>query len=109
MDVNGDGKTDLVSRAGSGDLNVWSSTSVFPDLLTSITPTYGPKTTLTYKPLTDATVYTKDNTAVSPYTVSDFQGPMYVVSKVETGNGIVARLTPIITSAKSRIVRFSHI
>ncbi|MES2369748.1 MAG: toxin TcdB middle/N-terminal domain-containing protein [Pseudomonadota bacterium] len=43
-------------------------------------------TTITYKPLTDSSVYTKDTGAVYPYI--DVQSPLYVVSSVAVSDGI---------------------
>jgi hypothetical protein len=46
---------------------------------------FGVTTAVTYKPLTDASVYAKDTTAVYPYV--DIQAPMYVVSSVSSSDG----------------------
>ncbi len=84
-DVNGDGKADVVGFSSQG---VDVSTEALPpvDLVASITNGLGPITTITYKPITDLTVYTKDTTSTYPYL--DFQGPLYVVSKTQTSDGI---------------------
>jgi hypothetical protein len=56
-------------------------------LVKSITNGLNLKCEITYKPLTDATVYTKGENAPFP-AVRDLQGPIYVASSVEHDNGI---------------------
>ena len=92
-DANGDGLTDVIgayvfeSPTGDGIKTAVSlSNGVFPDLLTTITNGLGDATSVTYKPLTDASVYTKGSGAVYPEI--DIQAPMYVVSHYETDSGI---------------------
>jgi RHS repeat-associated protein len=92
-DFNSDGKTDILwnKRSGAdtrsaGQRVLWLSDGVTPDLLTSVTTGLGATTAITYQPLTNNAVYTKDNTAVYP--LVDVQAPMYVVSRVDTANGI---------------------
>jgi hypothetical protein len=85
-DFNGDGKSGIASASGG---NVYIKESLEPgvsDLLASLTTGLGITTSVTYKPLTDNTVYTKDSNAVYPYV--DVQAPMYVVSSVSTSDGI---------------------
>ena len=91
MDVNGDGKTDLVriwNNAGYAYAQISVSTGVFPDLLTTITTGLNAQTTLTYKPLTDNSVYSKDPDSSVAYPVKNVQDPLYVVSAVSTSNGL---------------------
>lgn len=85
-DVNGDGKMDLLARDATGNVQTLLSAGVFPDLLSSITNGLGAVTTITYKPLTDASVYTKSTDAIYPY--QDLQLPLYVVSISSATNGI---------------------
>jgi hypothetical protein len=92
-DFNGDGKTDIlwdqrnsIDTRSAGYRALWLSDGVAADLISSITTGIGAVTTVTYKPLTDSSVYTKDTTAVDP--VLDLQGAMYVVSRVDVSNGI---------------------
>ena len=87
-DFNGDGKTDFAkvfndSNAASIDTHF---TPNFPDLLTRITNGLGLVTTVSYKPLTDASVYTRDTNAAYP--VVDLQNAEYVVSSVSVENGV---------------------
>ena len=72
-DFNGDGKTDILwdSRTGTdtrstGTRVLWLSDGVAPDVMTSVTTGIGASLAVTYKPLTDAGVYTKDSTAIDP-------------------------------------------
>ncbi|MEW5837116.1 MAG: toxin TcdB middle/N-terminal domain-containing protein, partial [Pseudomonadota bacterium] len=85
-DVNGDGKTDLIHiTTNPGQVITWLP-GHSSDLLQSITPALGAQTTITYKPLTDPAVHTREATAAYP--VMDFQAPMYVVASHGASNGI---------------------
>jgi hypothetical protein len=87
MDVNGDGKTDLVQiMANAYQAQVLQKNGPLSDLIVTATNGLGASTSITYKPLTDASVYTKESTGVYP--VVDVQAPMYVVSQVSSSNGI---------------------
>jgi hypothetical protein len=78
-DFSGDGIADLVSH-NNGNF-IWAlRSSAFPDLLTGITNSFGGQSTVTYKPLTDGSVYVKEATAVYP--TVDVQYPLYVVSNI---------------------------
>lgn len=92
-DFNGDGKTDVLwdSRSGTdtrstGTRVLWLSDGVAPDLMASITSGIGASASVTYKPLTDNIIYTKDATAISP--LADLQGSMFVPTRVDTANGL---------------------
>lgn len=107
-DFNGDGKTDILwdSRGGEitprtprslGDFSgtgmrstgtrlLWLSDLPAPDLMTGVTTGIGATVAVNYKPLTDSSVYTKDNNAIDP--TLDLRGPMQVVSRVDVSNGI---------------------
>jgi hypothetical protein len=92
-DFNGDGKADILwdSRTGTdtrstGTRVLWLSDGVAPDLIASVTTGIGASTAVTYKPLTDSSVYTKQSSAIDPEI--DLQGPMTAVSRVDTSNGI---------------------
>lgn len=88
IDINGDGLPDLffTDNVTSGTWKVAVHAGVKPDLLQTVTNGLGAMTTITYKPLTDATVYTKGTGAVVPQ--QDFQGPLYVVSQYSTSDGV---------------------
>ncbi len=70
-DVNGDGETDLICPYDYGAANtetfVQTFTGGFPDHLVTISSGLGSITTLTYKPLTDPSVYVKDTNVAYPY------------------------------------------
>jgi hypothetical protein len=84
-DVDGDGKTDLVFvRSTSINSALASGQSYFQ--LKSIANGLSATTSITYQPLTKTSVYTKDTNAVYP--IQDMQAPMFVVSRVDTSNGI---------------------
>ncbi|MBC2732657.1 FG-GAP-like repeat-containing protein [Thiobacillus sp.] len=85
-DFNGDGKTDLTGYVSGSTWHTTLSGGEFPDTISSATTGLGTSTTVTYKPLTDSSVYTKDAGAVYPYV--DVQSPLYVVSSVATSDGI---------------------
>ncbi|MGZ3236215.1 MAG: FG-GAP-like repeat-containing protein [Burkholderiaceae bacterium] len=91
-DFNGDGKTDLIFVTGGlaySFLAVAGSADVaqFKNGL-------GQTNSVTYKPLTDSTVYIKDSgTNTATYPMIDVQGPMSVVSSVATSDGIGGTLT----------------
>jgi endonuclease/exonuclease/phosphatase family metal-dependent hydrolase len=89
-DFNGDGKNDFLYISGS---TVYASLSTGgSDRLQQIRRNgTGADVSISYKPLTDSTVYTKDTNASRP--VVDLQIPMYVVSSVASGNGIGGTLT----------------
>jgi Insecticide toxin TcdB middle/N-terminal region/FG-GAP-like repeat len=84
-DFNGDGKADFLMFSGD---TVWAflANGVAVDLIGSIATGLGATTAVGYAPLTNSNVYTKDTTSIYP--IQDTQGPFYVVSRVDTSNGI---------------------
>ncbi len=97
-DFNGDGQGDLLSEYSSYSdssgtftygyrTTVSNTNQIKPDLLNSITDGLGDKTQISYKPLTDNTIYTKGSGA-APGTEKDIQVPAYVVTQVDSDNGI---------------------
>ena len=93
-DFNGDGKTDVFwdrstsssdNRSG-GQRVLWLSDGAAADLMTHVTNGVGADIAISYQPLTNTSIYTKENTATDP--VVDLQGAMYVVSRVDASNGI---------------------
>ncbi|MEZ5892443.1 MAG: Calx-beta domain-containing protein [Parvularculaceae bacterium] len=87
-DWSGDGFDDLMFRLPSAGTNRWfyKSGTMRPDVLVTVTTGLGSDTDITYKPLTDASVYTKETNAAYP--VIDIKAPFYVVSRVDADNGI---------------------
>lgn len=84
-DWNGDGCGDLLAIPASGATTQYMAVCT-PELITSVTNGLGATTSVTYKPLTDSSVYTKGSAATYPNV--DLQGAMYVVSRIDTSNGI---------------------
>ncbi len=86
-DFNGDGKTDYMWIPGNGD-GRWL-VAYYPtnqDIISSISKGLGGVTSVTYKPLTDSSVYTKGTGAAYPEL--DIQAALYVVSQVSSDDGI---------------------
>ena len=84
-DFNGDGQGDLlVARSGYWYLHMHSGE--VPDRLLTITDGHGAARSIAYKPLTDASVYSKGSGSVYP--MQDVQTAMYVVSETAADDGI---------------------
>jgi hypothetical protein len=94
MDMNGDGKGDLLQQFVDGGDTFSLTWRILPylsggavgDLVKGINNGISGDITIDYKPLTDAAVYTKDTGAVYP--VADEQYPYYVVANASVSNGI---------------------
>lgn len=84
-DYNGDGRTDLAMLGGTWTW-IETATGTLADVITSVSRGLGATVTVTYEPLTHSSVYRKGTNAFYPE--QDLQGPMYVVSRVDTANGI---------------------
>lgn len=84
-DFDGDGKSDFLLFAADGYFALLCQGGQ-PDLLASLTNGLGANVAIAYMPLTNASVYTKEATAVYP--AIDLQAPAYVVSRVDASNGI---------------------
>ncbi len=92
-DYNGDGKTDLMRFSSvDGRWHAMLANNGAVDLITTISRGLGGTTTITYKPLTDSSVYTKPATP-SFYPVRDLQIPLYVVASVSSPNGVGGTVT----------------
>jgi RHS repeat-associated protein len=98
VDLNGDGAVDEVWNWDANGPQVSSLPSssgaafnfrVNPDRLIKVTTGMGVSASITYKPLTDPTVYTKGSGAVYPE--ADVINPMYVVSAVDNDDGTGAQ------------------
>lgn len=87
-DYDGDGTTDLFLITDTSRQFVEAGAG-HADRVASITNGLGAVTSITYKPLTDATVYTKGTGAnVMGNAYLELQAPMYVVSSVSSSNGV---------------------
>jgi RHS repeat-associated protein len=100
-DFNGDGKADIFSggsywagvfyggRNTLADQQRTGQEFSSPDVIVKIANPYGGATNLTYKPLTDDTVYGKDTGSLgAQYPTVDVQFPLYVVSDMVVANGL---------------------
>lgn len=82
-DFNGDGRAEIYFPQRA---QVWSAAVSGPmDHLSEIRNGVGQNVRVTYKPLTDTTVYTKGGG--SAYPMIDLQPPKYVVSRTQTSDG----------------------
>ncbi len=91
VDVNGDGLMDIVRsqwRPGGKEIKhaYINKGSALGDVITSIVDSNGYTKTLSYKPLTNPTVYKKDKNAEFP--LVDIQYPLYVISRVRSDSGL---------------------
>jgi RHS repeat-associated protein len=83
-DWNNDGKDDIWFKAATGDrLYTLAHT---PEFMNSVSNGLGITTTVTYDRINKPTVYTKDTNATYPQ--ADVNGPLYIVTRVDSGNGI---------------------
>jgi len=88
-DFNGDGGSDFVYR--SDDLGIIRYTQYdYPKpLITKITDGFGVDLRVSYKPITDSSVYTVDKKAIPPsHPDQDIQYAKYVVSEQSTTDGL---------------------
>jgi hypothetical protein len=86
LDVNGDGLPDIVGFSGGGIQVSLNTGAIIPDLLATIAGGVGSTTVVSYKPFTVSSVYTKDTDGRAP--IVDLIAPNYVVSRVDTSNGV---------------------
>jgi hypothetical protein len=83
-DADGDGLQDFVTRV-SAQLRLRRHKGLRPDLLLSAADGFGVGAVFTYRPLTDASVYTRGADAVYPE--QDMQSSAYVVSQLAVTDG----------------------
>lgn len=84
VDANGDGLQDLVT-CGDGVIRQRLHNGPRPDVLLSAIDGFGVTATFQYRPLTDASIYTRGNAAIYPE--QDQQSSAYVVSEFGTTDG----------------------
>lgn len=97
IDYSGDGKADVCEpgKCWSGGVP-YGSNGAGPALIGTITDGLNKQITVTYKPLTDSSIYTKGSTANSPANVTivrDVQSPSYVVATTEAKNPLYTNAT----------------
>jgi RHS repeat-associated protein len=85
VDLNGDGISDFYSATGA-DVYVNLSSGVFPDLMTSVTDGLSNTSSVTYKPETDTTIYTRDSDGAYPNI--DLQTARMLVETKTTTDGL---------------------
>ncbi|HEY7739291.1 MAG TPA: FG-GAP-like repeat-containing protein, partial [Steroidobacteraceae bacterium] len=83
-DANGDGLRDLLEQVG-GQLRLRLRNGPIPDLLLSATDGFGVAAAFTYRPLTDASSYTRGPDAAYPE--QTVQSPALVVSQLARSDG----------------------
>ena len=84
VDADGDGLQDLVTRS-SGQMRRRLHKGARPDLMLTATDGFGVSAEFTYRPLTDAGVYTRGASAIYPE--QDMQTAAYVVSQLAVTDG----------------------
>jgi Insecticide toxin TcdB middle/N-terminal region/Salmonella virulence plasmid 65kDa B protein/FG-GAP-like repeat len=87
VDVNGDGRADILGFAYSGTYVATAAGSGTPDLLASVTNGLGVTTSVTHRNLSDPAFYPRDAGTRHVPTV-DLTGAFPVVSRVDSANGI---------------------
>ncbi len=103
-DINGDGKSDLLHLHVDADAAYsWSSIAGVPSpvLMTGVTNGLGVATSVEYKPLTAEGVFAKG--VDSNYPNMDAQFSLYVVTKVDSDNGIGGTGTNTYTYEDARL------
>ncbi len=102
-DINGDGLTDIIRLRVNNNYKLtfmpYTLSGNYPKNITKIKDGMEVETNINYKPLTDSTVYTRENTSGYPKTynpenpVMDIQPPSYVVSSYSTSDGLGGQYT----------------
>ena len=95
-DFNGDGRTDFITQTdaslgGGGALAMGTPTNTATDVIAGITTGLSTQiTNITYKPLTDASVYTTGPSYTQDQypVVMDLQAPIYVVASYQASDGL---------------------
>lgn len=96
-DYNGDGKTDFLCTANFSNI-VWTGYQLFlvpeapHNLLASVTDGLGAMVEISYKPMSNSSIYTRATSTYS-HPLSLFTGNWYLVDKVLTPNGIGGKNT----------------
>jgi RHS repeat-associated protein len=89
LDLNGNGMPDIVHRSSSSIAKVNITKKM---LITGIANGLGAEKTVAYNPISNSVIYTKCPTAgycsQTAYPEQNFQGPIYVVTRATTENGL---------------------
>ena len=87
IDFNGDGHADFYKYNGDKDDHMYLLNIDYNyNQLLTITNGLGSTSSISYKPITDNSIYTKGNSSVYP--ILDIQNPIYVASSISNDNGI---------------------
>lgn len=86
-DFDGDGKYDFGFLYNGGIHVATAHNPTKDDVITSIVDGLGKEIDISYKPLTDSTIYQKLSDAPYP-TIRDYQGASYAVSQFSIANGL---------------------
>ncbi len=97
-DWNNDGAADVWMQTASGDTEYLFH--YVPELMTTVSNGLGASTTATYGKLNDPTVYTKGSGAAYP--IQDMIGAQYVVSRVQSSDGVGGLYTTLYTYAGAK-------
>jgi RHS repeat-associated protein len=84
LDLDGDGLKDIGFKSTA--YRVRKHNGDLPDLVSSITDGFGNDISITYAPLTDASIYTKGSG--STYPQMEVQAPIHTVKQITSSNGI---------------------
>ncbi len=95
VDINGDGLADLYDWTSDGNIRVFLANPVMPDLLVSVTNGLGEQRQLTYKPLTDDTIYAPAQGET--YSYREVQDATYVVRSAAKSDGLGGMATTYYT------------
>ncbi|MCP3142492.1 RHS repeat-associated core domain-containing protein [Pyxidicoccus xibeiensis] len=87
LDANGDGLTDL-AQVVNGSLHVYTRQGAPTALLTSAQDSLGARAEFIYKPMTDASVYTRGTACAAPQYC--LKGGIWLVSELRTDVGLPA-------------------
>ena len=113
LDTRGDGKLGFLVTSASNSwkgYQLYMSNSDFSNLLKSATDSHGNVTTVSYKKMSDSSIYTKVPPAggsgtVSEYDCLTFTAPFKLVSNVSTSNGIGGMNTISYTYENARVFK----
>ncbi len=100
-DFNGDGLADIASAKGGSVYMRMLSSAQIPGKLVRLVNGMGLDSSISYSPLTNYEIYLKGSKG--RYPVMDIQKPMYVVSKVDSDDGVGDRATTSYRYGESRV------
>ncbi|WP_315759567.1 MULTISPECIES: FG-GAP-like repeat-containing protein [unclassified Bradyrhizobium] len=99
-DFNGDGKVEFAMLSGTYIYTCLADAAV-GDVIGTIVSGLGATITVSYAPLTNSSVYTRDSS--SSYPIQDLQTPFLVASQVDSSNGVGGTYSSSRTYAGAKI------